>query len=283
MPDDRLARALLRLYPHAWRARYGEEFLALVADAGLSWRAIADVIAAAGVERVRALIALARHDCGPAAVALSGPNRPFRDTLLDFGAFAVLVGVIVLALGAMGVPYPRYTWWFIGFSQTNSWHDRVAALERRSDRLTFWFFWFAASAALAALAWPAAATLGRLGVTVPSDGTFLAGFVFFFVCGGFRILYCGIRMCVYGSTWPGMHAREIYAWRIGLFMATLASAIVDPGGETFWSLAAIHWMTLRTPFWLTRAGAARRRELHDEMERRSFGGSSMGESSNTPR
>jgi hypothetical protein len=54
-PHRRVARALLRLYPRAWRARYGDEFLALVADTGLSWRTVADVSAAALVERVRAI------------------------------------------------------------------------------------------------------------------------------------------------------------------------------------------------------------------------------------
>ena len=39
MSDDRAARALLRLYPRTWRARYGDEFLALVSDTGLTWRA----------------------------------------------------------------------------------------------------------------------------------------------------------------------------------------------------------------------------------------------------
>ena len=52
MRSERLARALLRLYPRAWRSRYGEEFLSLLADAGLTWRGVADVARAALSERV---------------------------------------------------------------------------------------------------------------------------------------------------------------------------------------------------------------------------------------
>jgi hypothetical protein len=73
MSDDRLARALLRLYPRAWRARYGDEFLALVADTGLSWRTLADVSSAALVERARAI-------AGPSSgrAILSSPASLFR-------------------------------------------------------------------------------------------------------------------------------------------------------------------------------------------------------------
>jgi hypothetical protein len=38
------ARGLLRLYPAAWRARYGEEFLATVGDGGLRARDVFDIL-----------------------------------------------------------------------------------------------------------------------------------------------------------------------------------------------------------------------------------------------
>jgi hypothetical protein len=47
-------RLLLRLFPRAWRARYGEELLDLVSDSGLTPRAAADIARAGLVERVRA-------------------------------------------------------------------------------------------------------------------------------------------------------------------------------------------------------------------------------------
>ena len=49
------AAMLLRLYPRAWRERYGEEFLALLHQTGVGWRQVSDVVIAASRERVRAL------------------------------------------------------------------------------------------------------------------------------------------------------------------------------------------------------------------------------------
>jgi hypothetical protein len=46
-------RYLLKLYPRAWRERYGEEFLALLDDVGLHWWDVPDVVRAALNERVR--------------------------------------------------------------------------------------------------------------------------------------------------------------------------------------------------------------------------------------
>lgn len=40
-------RLLLRTYPAAWRQRYGEEFLALLADRPAGWRAAADILGGA--------------------------------------------------------------------------------------------------------------------------------------------------------------------------------------------------------------------------------------------
>ena len=43
----RLAHWLARLYPRQWRARYGEEFDALLEDADLTWRDIFGVLMSA--------------------------------------------------------------------------------------------------------------------------------------------------------------------------------------------------------------------------------------------
>jgi hypothetical protein len=51
----RLARALVRLYPRAWRARYGDEMLALIADAGLGPVGAINLCAGAVRERIYAL------------------------------------------------------------------------------------------------------------------------------------------------------------------------------------------------------------------------------------
>lgn len=44
---------LIRLYPKAWRDRYGAEFRALLEDGGLGVHAVADVVAHAGLARSR--------------------------------------------------------------------------------------------------------------------------------------------------------------------------------------------------------------------------------------
>jgi hypothetical protein len=45
-------------------------------------------------------------------------------------------------------------------------------------------------------------------------------------------------------------------------IAGQATALIDPAGEAFWGLAFLCWMSLRPPYYLTRAGAAKRRALH---------------------
>lgn len=54
MSSSKLARTLIRLYPRAWRERYGEEFLALLDETRLSWWQVPDIVRAATNERVRA-------------------------------------------------------------------------------------------------------------------------------------------------------------------------------------------------------------------------------------
>ena len=44
MPELPDASSLLRLYPPAWRARYGEEFLATVGDEALGFRQVFDIV-----------------------------------------------------------------------------------------------------------------------------------------------------------------------------------------------------------------------------------------------
>jgi hypothetical protein len=61
---------LLRLYPAAWRDRYGDELRDLVADTGLTPRVALDLARAAAIERresvVRALTGGVSMTVGPA-------------------------------------------------------------------------------------------------------------------------------------------------------------------------------------------------------------------------
>ena len=50
----RLAEALLRIYPDAWRREYGEELLDILISRPLTWRVAADVLGAGLGERIRA-------------------------------------------------------------------------------------------------------------------------------------------------------------------------------------------------------------------------------------
>jgi hypothetical protein len=44
---NRLARSLIRLYPAAWRKRYGAEFEALLEEAPQGWSAVFDLFTGA--------------------------------------------------------------------------------------------------------------------------------------------------------------------------------------------------------------------------------------------
>ena len=69
LPAERRAARLLRWYPRAWRARYGEEFtellLAEIAEVPRSWRRVTDVIFNAMVQRLTS-VGLTGHRADPA-------------------------------------------------------------------------------------------------------------------------------------------------------------------------------------------------------------------------
>jgi len=54
MTRQRLAEALLRIYPDAWRREYGEELFDILISRPLTWRVAADVLAAGLRQRIRA-------------------------------------------------------------------------------------------------------------------------------------------------------------------------------------------------------------------------------------
>ena len=127
---DRLARALVRLYPPSWRERYGEEYLALLADVGLDARSCLNAARGAagawirpsgavlgGVQRLRATVSVAWW----AWIALAGgllvfaqmtEDRPFRSAdaahpllgvLYDATVIAAVVSGLAVAVGAVPV------------------------------------------------------------------------------------------------------------------------------------------------------------------------------------
>ena len=54
MTRQRLAEALLRVYPAAWRREYGEELFDILISRPLTWRVAADVLGAGLRQRIRA-------------------------------------------------------------------------------------------------------------------------------------------------------------------------------------------------------------------------------------
>jgi len=107
---------LLRLYPRAWRDRYGEEFLALLGDGRLSMRNVVDVMAGAVDARLvsgRSAFAAARSDLEGGAAVLQTLKEACRHpepvdprdarigaaVMIGLTAFLTLIGVIVDKLG----------------------------------------------------------------------------------------------------------------------------------------------------------------------------------------
>lgn len=64
-------RWLLRLYPRAWRERYGDEFLALIEDAGLSARQLCDLLGGALDARLRPQVPALKPSPSSSVLALS--------------------------------------------------------------------------------------------------------------------------------------------------------------------------------------------------------------------
>ncbi len=84
------AGRLLRLYPPAWRARYGDEFLATVGDEPLSARNVFDIVMVAidawlSADVRNATRAWSAADGGGTAKAVNGGGMPMLKTMLQCG------------------------------------------------------------------------------------------------------------------------------------------------------------------------------------------------------
>ena len=259
MSDERLARALLRLYPRSWRERYGDEFLALVDQSGLTWREAADVVLAAGLERGRTTLALAFADVDPEL----GQHTSSRQIAAGFGDLAAhfaVVGAAVLAFGAAGVSYPGWMFWYWIFNQ---WHFRGLPVTVGDwlDRLLASSFWFFIALALTAGCWLTADALHRLGVQ-PSERVLNRLFVVGVVSVILRIGY-GIYRRMSSGRAKGVAHREVAAWNGLAFVLVVLAFLDDPSTKGFWIYTGSFWMTVRLPFGLTPAGALLSQQRHD--------------------
>lgn len=98
---------LLRLYPRAWRERYGEEVLALIEQSGGGWRCSANLVSGAARERLRALgfpsflviVALAMLDLGlwSLCVASAHPIAEVANYTLFEGRSVLSVGTYFMS------------------------------------------------------------------------------------------------------------------------------------------------------------------------------------------
>ena len=110
---------LLRLYPRAWRERYGEEFLAALDEGPLHWQQVVDIVSGAIDARlsadVRAATAGSRRADGGGAMTLKSlmacdsrqARFTTRDSLVGAGAmivFSVLLGIIGVFARRGGAP-----------------------------------------------------------------------------------------------------------------------------------------------------------------------------------
>jgi hypothetical protein len=260
MRSDRLARFLLRLYPRAWRARYGDEFLAFVEDSGLSWRGVVDVVAAAGVERVRSLAAVMRDEGDPGVVIYSW--RDVRDRFAELVTFMALVGLATGALAMAGVPWPSWQWWYQvpmtwqwrGYNPSAPWPERAVAS----------FCSLVATLVLTGIAWLGAQWIARGGI-VPTDRWFNVVLGTFLAAGLVRGAYCFYRALSFGSRWQGVSRREFALWRVATFLIVVLLLLAESDPRITWTCAMILWMAFRPPYFLTPVAVAKRRADHERL------------------
>jgi hypothetical protein len=267
-PNDRFARALLRLYPRAWRERYGDEFLALIADAGLTWREIVDVIGAASVERVRAVITLVRSELDPTDPPVVATDGPTMDDFREGALYFALALLTVLASSIVGVTLPRWTLWPYLLFQLN--RPRLQAARAHAnwrERAWLSYCWFLGVVGVTGLCWFVMRLLISAGMPQLSDRAFVTLVGPIVIAALIRGVYCSIRIGIYASTWRGMHPRELLAWRLVILAAAVMVANVDPAGEVFWPVAMFAGFAFRIPYEFTRRGAERRRAQFEESER----------------
>jgi hypothetical protein len=268
MNRDQTARALLRLYPAAWRERYGEELLALVDESGLTFRVVLNVMMAATVERLRMAAWLINHE------HISG-DQPLPSLitlgylLADFLPRAAILCTTILALRLAGIPTPPWTTWVVLFFRCEEDEFMAPRLKSRAARLFIWSYWLFLAMALTALAGLLGVTLRRVGVPEPSTTVFYRTLGTVLAVGLVRAIPMRYQWMSYNSTWPGIHPREIRVWQVVWFAVCVVTALAYPGPEMFWPGTLILWLVLRPPFGLTREGIAQQRAFKAEMDRKS--------------
>jgi len=260
MRSERLARALLRLYPRDWRERYGVEFLALIAENGLTWRAAVDIIVAATIERARRLIGLAL-----AEIVGTSPLPPWtpgsdREMVLTYLGFVGLTAGLIFACSLFGIATPQWNLWFWLLVSPGVFDsDTRVTCATIGERIALSFAWFLVAAWIGAVGWIVGDGLRRLGVPEPSDGFFLLVLVVPMLVGLVRLLYRGIASGL-NKPRPDITSRELWAWSVLAFGFAVLVGMVDPFGRLIWTTGWVWAMWLRI-MRTQRVRAARRNEV----------------------
>ena len=237
------ARVLLRLYPRAWRERYGDELLELVAETGLTWFVVVDVILSACAQRLRALLAMRRRESERLAEFRRGAVVPAGAALLDVICFVALAGSVVTLFVMVGAPWPPWNFWL--------WlvlcgHTRFGALsggagKRRVDRVGRSFYFFMESLAIIGAIMVAAAWMRSRGFPEPPDRSDLV-----LVACGFaaiaRFTYGWFRSFDPTTTWPGISGIESRVWGLLVVAVLFLGALAEPNMKMFWIMALLPFM-----------------------------------------
>ncbi|MGH8123278.1 MAG: hypothetical protein ACREPT_10965 [Rudaea sp.] len=93
----RLSRLLVRLYPHAWKERYGEELEQLLQSGSVGFRAVLNVLWAALCEHILPTkLGLVMNPYPNSVLALSKLPSAFLPIAMSLIALAVVLGTIAL-------------------------------------------------------------------------------------------------------------------------------------------------------------------------------------------
>jgi hypothetical protein len=251
MRNDRVSRALLRLYPGAWRARYGDEFLALVEDQGLSWRGVVDVVGAAAVERARAITVAIRTLDAPPGTPLE-PVTSFREWVAPKAALLAFAGVAMLALGAIGVPYPQrmtlaqFVFQVFLLDLQLDWRAPLA------DRIARSLYQFTVAMPVAAVGWLMAFVAIGIGAPQPTGPTPFVAIGLVLGWAALRFLYRGLQPVYRQFRRPGeavellpLSTFEVHAWAFIMFTVIVTLAMMDPQGQAYWTITFTVWIFVR--------------------------------------
>ena len=263
MRSDRVARALLSLYPLEWRERYGEEFLSLVTEFGLTWRSILDIVRAAAIERVRTLIALARAEAD-ATEPLPERNEPSaREMILTPLGFAATITVLILGCSQAGVGVPPWMFW-VNLFTLFQYFDSECRVTRATigERIVLTFVWFIFGVGVTLVGWLMAIGLLRLGLPEPSARVLFVIPALICLAAVGRYLYRGMASAL-NNPRPDVTDREMRAWHTAMFSINLLIGMAGPTSEIVWMFGLLSSVWLR----MTRVRhvrAARGRQLREQ-------------------